>query len=125
MNIRSLKIVLMVLFVMVSTTASASSCTLLENLMIKANSGGDPGSWNTGSTSAGADNDPGSSLNGGSNSESGNTAPLAVMDIYQQNSKGYYIEAGNPVYLTAENSSDTDGDILEYWWEIGATNLIE
>ncbi len=124
MNIRSLKIVLLILLMVVSTTAVSSSCTLLENLMIKVNGSGDPGGGNTGSTAASIDNNTDNSLSGGSNSESGNTAPLAIMDIYQQNSNGYYIEAGNPVHFTAENSSDTDGDILEYRWEIENTGPI-
>ena len=47
-----------------------------------------------------------------------NIAPTAVMEIYQQNSDGYYIEVGNPVYFTAENSFDGDGDELDYSWDI-------
>jgi hypothetical protein len=47
-----------------------------------------------------------------------NTAPVAVMEIYQQNSDGYYINAGNPAYFTAESSFDADGDELEYIWDI-------
>ncbi|MFC2145196.1 transglutaminase domain-containing protein [Actinomycetota bacterium] len=93
--------------------------------MTSARGGGDPGSGNTDSTVSGTDNNTDNNLNTRSNDGSKNTAPLAIMDIYQQNSNGYYIEAGNPAYLTAENSSDTDGDILEYWWEIGETSRID
>jgi len=121
MNIRSLIIVLLAFSMIVTTTAMSASCTLLENLMTEVNISRDTGGGNTGGTAAGADNNPDDSPGGGSNDESRNTAPLAIMDIYQQNSNGYYIEAGNPVYLTAENSSDADGDILEYRWEIGNT----
>jgi len=60
---------------------------------------------------------------GGSNiddmeSADANNAPVAIMEIYQQNSDGYYLVVGNPVYFTAQNSFDADGDILEYRWEI-------
>lgn len=48
----------------------------------------------------------------------GNTAPVAVIEMYQQNSGGYYLVVGNPVYFTAQNSFDTDGDDLKYSWEI-------
>ncbi len=89
----------------------SSSCTLLENLTVSAKGSEAPGDGNTGSTLSGTGD-------GAGNRENVNTAPLAIMDIYQQNSNGYYIEAGNPVYFTAENSSDTDGDTLQYWWEI-------
>jgi len=47
-----------------------------------------------------------------------NTAPVAVIEIYQQNFDGYYLVVGNPVYFTAQNSFDGDGDDLEYSWEI-------
>jgi hypothetical protein len=50
-----------------------------------------------------------------------NTAPVAVMEIHQQNSDGYYINAGNPAYFTAENSFDPDGDELAYIWDIPGT----
>ncbi len=101
------------------------SCISLENL-VRAAEGGDTvsGEENTG-TIRGTDNNGSSGLSGENNDASENIAPLAIMDIYQQNSNGYYIEAGNPVYLTAENSSDTDGDILEYWWEIGDGGLLD
>jgi transglutaminase-like putative cysteine protease len=50
-----------------------------------------------------------------------NIAPVAVFEIYQQNSDGYYLQAGNPVYFTAENSFDGDGDELIYRWDISGT----
>jgi len=53
----------------------------------------------------------------GSISSDENTAPVAIIEIYQQNSDGYYINAGNPAYFTAEDSFDPDGDELEYIWE--------
>jgi hypothetical protein len=96
----------------------SSSCTLLENLTVSAKGSEAPGDGDTGSTLSGTGDGTGNSLNGSGNGENVNTAPLAIMDIYQQNSNGYYIESGNPVYFTAENSSDTDGDTLQYWWEI-------
>ena len=126
LNIKIIKILLLLCIIPVVVAVASSSCALLENIILSAkNSSSDLGGEDTGSTISGTDNNVENSLNGGINGGSKNTAPLAIMDIYQQNSKGYYIEAGNPVYLTAENSSDTDGDILEYWWEIGETNLIE
>ncbi|GAG00557.1 unnamed protein product, partial [marine sediment metagenome] len=93
---------------------------------MRAADGGDAvsGEENTG-TIPGTDNNGSNSLGGSDNGKSENIAPLAIMDIYQQNSNGYYIEAGNPVYLTAENSSDADGDTLEYWWEIGGSGLLD
>ncbi len=54
----------------------------------------------------------------GSISSDENTAPVAIIEIYQQNSDGYYINAGNPAYFTAEDSFDPDGDELEYIWDI-------
>jgi len=51
-----------------------------------------------------------------------NTAPVAVLEIYQQNSDGYYVNAGNPAYFTAENSFDPDGDELAYSWDIPGTS---
>lgn len=102
----------------------SSSCTLLENLTVSAKGSEAPGDGDTGSTLSGTGDGTGNSLNGSGNGENVNTAPLAIMDIYQQNSNGYYIEAGNPVYLTAENSSDTDGDMLQYWWEIDGSGQL-
>ncbi len=126
MNIKIIKILLLFCIIPVVVAVASSYCTIMENIILSAkNSSSDLGGEDTGSTISGTDNNVENSLNGGINGGSKNTAPLAIMDIYQQNSKGYYIEAGNPVYLTAENSSDTDGDILEYWWEIGGTSLIE
>lgn len=69
-----------------------------------------------GNTSGGSniDNDPGDK----------NTAPTAIMEIYQQNSDGYYLAVGNPVYFTAQNSFDRDEDRLEYSWKIqGQENI--
>lgn len=61
----------------------------------------------------------GSNIDGQYNDpDNANTAPVAVMEIYQQNSDGYYLVVGNPVYFTAQNSFDGDGDDLEYSWEI-------
>lgn len=57
-------------------------------------------------------------------SDDANTAPVAVIEIYQQNFDGYYLVVGNPVYFTAQNSFDRDGDDLEYSWEIpGLENI--
>ncbi len=47
-----------------------------------------------------------------------NIIPVAIMDIYQQNTDGHSLEVGNPVYFTAANSFDGDGDLLSYRWEI-------
>ncbi|MEE8325256.1 MAG: transglutaminase domain-containing protein [Candidatus Humimicrobiaceae bacterium] len=111
MNSKTIKIFLLLCIIPLAIAAMSSSCTLLENLTVSAKGSEAPGDGNTGSTLSGTGD-------GAGNRENVNTAPLAIMDIYQQNSNGYYIEAGNPVYFTAENSSDTDGDTLQYWWEI-------
>jgi hypothetical protein len=50
--------------------------------------------------------------------ENGNTPPVAVMEIYQQNSSNNYFTVGNMVYLSASNSIDSDGDTLIYKWQI-------
>jgi len=52
-----------------------------------------------------------------------NIAPIAIIDIYQQNSDGYNIIAGNPVYFTAEGSFDGDGDNLDYSWSISGSDI--
>jgi len=62
-----------------------------------------------------------SNINGQHNDPDGtrfNNAPVAVIEIYQQNSDGHYLVVGNPVYFTAQNSFDADGDDLKYRWEI-------
>jgi len=121
MDTRSIKIVLLAFLIVVITAAASSSCKILENLAISISGSRDSSDGNTNNTAPDTDNIMGNTLNGRSNGEGENASPLAVMDIYQQNSNGYYIEAGNPVYLTAENSSDADGNTLEYRWEIGDT----
>jgi hypothetical protein len=121
LNIKTIKIVVLLCIMPALIMAGSSSCTLLENLRTVANGSGDPGGDNAESTALAADNNTDNILNDNGNGERKNTVPLAIMDIYQQNSNGYYIEVDNPVYLTAENSSDTDGDTLEYRWEIGKT----
>ena len=99
---------------------AVSCCIPLENLAnIVSGKDVTSGGSDAGTLSGTGSSGEGSSINGGGNDDGKNISPLAIMDIYQQNSNGYIIEAGNPVYLTAENSSDADGDILEYWWEIG------
>ncbi len=50
--------------------------------------------------------------------ETGNTPPVAVMEIYQQNSSNNYFTVGNMMYLSASNSIDLDGDTLIYKWQI-------
>jgi len=50
--------------------------------------------------------------------ETGNTPPVAVMEINQQNSSRNYYTVGNTVYLSASNSIDMDGDLLSYKWKI-------
>jgi hypothetical protein len=50
--------------------------------------------------------------------ETGNTPPVSVMEIYQQNSSGDYFTVGNTVYLSASSSIDMDGDTLSYKWQI-------
>jgi hypothetical protein len=50
--------------------------------------------------------------------ETGNMPPVAVMEIYQQNSSNNYFTVGNMVYLSASNSIDMDGDTLSYKWQI-------
>lgn len=123
MKNRILKIILLLCILAAIIATAAPSCIFLESL-VRAAGGGDAvsGEENTGTIPG--DNNGSNSLNGGNNGAGENIAPLAIMDIYQQNSNGYYIEAGNPVHLTAENSSDADGDILEYWWEIGEGGLL-
>lgn len=124
LNIKTIKKILLLFITAVVIAAVSSSCTLLENLISSASGSGDPSGANTGSNVSGTDNNKDNSLTTSGDGENKNTAPLAIMDIYQQNSNGYYIEAGNPVFFTAENSSDTDGDILEYQWEIGVTGQL-
>ncbi len=50
-----------------------------------------------------------------------NIQPIAVLEIYQQNSDSDYFAVGNPVYFSAADSSDANGDILNFRWEIGDT----
>ena len=50
-----------------------------------------------------------------------NIQPIAVMEVYQQNSGSDYFAVGNPVYFSAADSSDANGDILNFRWEIGDT----
>ena len=45
------------------------------------------------------------------------------MEIYQQNSDGYHIQAGNPVYFTAEDSFDREGDDLYFNWDISGRKV--
>ncbi|MCJ7665727.1 MAG: PKD domain-containing protein [Actinobacteria bacterium] len=110
MNNRILKVILLLSIILVIIATVVSCCMPLENLVRAVNGEG---------AVSGTDDVEGDDLNGGNNDQRENISPLAIMEIYQQNSNGYYIEAGNPVYLTGENSSDTDGDMLEYQWEIG------
>lgn len=51
--------------------------------------------------------------------EEQNIPPMAILDVYQQNSGSNYFSAGNPVYLSAVDSSDANGDILNFQWRIG------
>ncbi|MBN2073551.1 MAG: PKD domain-containing protein [Actinobacteria bacterium] len=53
-----------------------------------------------------------------------NVKPLAVMDIYQQGSDGYFLVMGNPVFFNAGNSSDADGDELSFSWDIGGVESV-
>jgi len=48
-----------------------------------------------------------------------NILPVAVIKVYQQNSSGSYFAVGNPIYFSAADSSDADGDILSFQWQIG------
>jgi transglutaminase-like putative cysteine protease len=50
-----------------------------------------------------------------------NIQPIAVLEVYQQNSGSDYFTVGNPVYFSAGDSSDANGDILNFQWEIGDT----
>ena len=50
--------------------------------------------------------------------KTGNTSPIAVMEIYQQNSSDNYFTVGNTVHLSASSSTDLDGDLLSYEWQI-------
>jgi len=50
-----------------------------------------------------------------------NIQPIAVLKVYQQNSNSDYFTVGNPVYFSAADSSDANGDILRFQWEIGDT----
>ncbi|MFA5014906.1 MAG: transglutaminase domain-containing protein [Actinomycetota bacterium] len=50
-----------------------------------------------------------------------NMPPMAILDVYQQNSGSDYFAVGNPVYLSAADSSDANGDILNFQWQIGDT----
>ncbi len=54
-----------------------------------------------------------------------NSKPTAVIDIFQQNSDGLFFEKDNPVYLSASNSLDPDGDELSYAWVIGQGEEIQ
>jgi hypothetical protein len=56
--------------------------------------------------------------------ETGNVPPVAVMEIYQQNSSENYFTVGNTVYLSASGSMDLDGDILSYRWRIGSDDIL-
>ncbi len=50
-----------------------------------------------------------------------NIPPMAILDVYQQDSGSDYFAVGNPVYLSAADSSDANGDILNFQWQIGDT----
>jgi len=50
-----------------------------------------------------------------------NIRPIAVLEVYQQSSGSDYFAVGNPVYFSAADSSDADGDILNFQWQIGDT----
>jgi len=58
------------------------------------------------------------------NQKTDNEAPIAVMEIHQQNSGDNYFTTGNPVYLSASDSTDADGNILSYQWQIGDINTL-
>ncbi len=53
-----------------------------------------------------------------------NTPPIAVMEIYQQDSSDNYFIIENTVYLSASGSTDMDGDLLSYQWQIGRDDTL-
>src|SRR4030065_2988620 len=54
-----------------------------------------------------------------------NIQPIAVMEVYQQNYGSDYFAVGIPVYFSAGDSSDADGDILTFRGEsVGAGRLV-
>lgn len=53
-----------------------------------------------------------------------NTLPVAVMEIYQQSSSGNYFTVGNPVYFSAVDSADADGDNLSFQWQIRGLEIL-
>ena len=52
-----------------------------------------------------------------------NTLPVAVMEVYQQSSSRNYFTVGNPVYFSAEGSTDADGDALSFQWQIRGVDI--
>lgn len=56
--------------------------------------------------------------------KSENILPAAVIRVYQKNSSGDYFKIGNPVYFSAAESADADGDSLSFQWYIEGAGLI-
>ena len=53
-----------------------------------------------------------------------NILPMAIIEVYQHNSSGDYFTIGNPVYFSAADSTDADGDVLSFQWQIGGVDVL-
>jgi hypothetical protein len=96
-------------------TFNVGCCSIFENI-----SGGNP-----------YDDSGQTGVNGKSHGTEGiksekteNILPVAVIEVYQQNSSSNYFTVGNPVYLSAAGSTDADGDVLSFQWQIGDIDIL-
>lgn len=112
------KIVYFLISVVITVTAliyMTSGCSIIDGLK-----GGSPYSDLIGDSEGQSQQDQAVT----DSQETGNSPPVAVMEIYQQNSSSNYFTVGNTVYLSASSSIDMDGDTLSYKWQIDSIDTL-
>lgn len=115
MNRKIIKNILIFFILVTLATYISTGCSLVSGFLSEILRGSGETAEETGESGQASENRSGTDQN---------IAPVAVIEIYQQNSDGYYLQAGNPVYFTAESSFDGDGDELDYKWDISGIEEI-